>query len=509
MSVTMSVALALAGERQSCGQNALDANLSTQGKTNHAAPQQDFRSRNLIVTGDVGDGRGFRGSIGYRAADDFQGTLGSETLRSFRAYSASSDPLLFQSMNSLARLETAQGSSLLEFRRGFGMDAAGTAYAGTAVRLDRRDVAAITAARTRFNDRAMRDDSGSAFMLDGRPRTVRELANTAISINPVSGLQAVEPTYAKLSEILSPYDLVRLRYMERTMSTRDVVQPFKSPLRKEQGLAAKSSDDEARKLAPDSYWKATAEIEKRLTDAGKSDLPGAVDGIRRMLGDTGVWGSKLAEAGVDRYAIPTVPTDAAGSDLGAGTGRDGEEKKDDWNTKDAALVLAHRESLDTLVPEGAGRASDVLRAAQGAFTDGRYTSAATLFQSAMLLSPNNPLAQTGRAVSLAAGGLGASAGIELRQLFANHPEMIAMRLEGAIRPTDKRWRDVGTVCLELGQRATALQKGDLGLTAAWAGWQVDDAALIRAGLQLAGEDPATAELAALLRAIWLAPAPAP
>ena len=73
--------------------NALDANpqIGTNG-TNAAAIQPDFRGRNLLITGQVTDGRQFRGDIGYGAAGAFGGTLGSDDLFRFRADSFTSSP---------------------------------------------------------------------------------------------------------------------------------------------------------------------------------------------------------------------------------------------------------------------------------------------------------------------------------------------------------------------------------------------------------------------------------
>jgi len=82
-------------------QNALDGNLQRgggaldaplqQGVTRNAQRgSQDYRSRNLVVTGDVAAGRGFRGSVGYTAAADFRGATSGDTTRVFRAESATS-----------------------------------------------------------------------------------------------------------------------------------------------------------------------------------------------------------------------------------------------------------------------------------------------------------------------------------------------------------------------------------------------------------------------------------
>lgn len=83
----------LAGEPAALAQNALgsgnalDANTRVGGGgTNFAGRdiRQELAFRNAIVTGNAGAGLSFRGDIGYRAADDFRSTAGSDRLYDFR-----------------------------------------------------------------------------------------------------------------------------------------------------------------------------------------------------------------------------------------------------------------------------------------------------------------------------------------------------------------------------------------------------------------------------------------
>ncbi|MFM8731834.1 MAG: hypothetical protein ACKOGJ_04825, partial [Phycisphaerales bacterium] len=63
---------------------------------NGQAAKTDYFSRNLIVTGDVGGGRQFRGSVGYREQSEFTGQTGADDLRFFTAYSVYSSPYMAQ-----------------------------------------------------------------------------------------------------------------------------------------------------------------------------------------------------------------------------------------------------------------------------------------------------------------------------------------------------------------------------------------------------------------------------
>lgn len=64
----------------------LDANTGQGGRYNAARPSfsQELQFRNAIVTGNAPGGLSFRGDLGYRAAGEFSGDIGSDELFSFR-----------------------------------------------------------------------------------------------------------------------------------------------------------------------------------------------------------------------------------------------------------------------------------------------------------------------------------------------------------------------------------------------------------------------------------------
>ena len=83
--------------RMTSNQGVLDANSRVGGQgENGARAKEDYFSRNLIVTGDVAGGRGFRGSVGYREQSEFTGQTGSDDNHSWRAYSVYSSPYMAQ-----------------------------------------------------------------------------------------------------------------------------------------------------------------------------------------------------------------------------------------------------------------------------------------------------------------------------------------------------------------------------------------------------------------------------
>ncbi|MEE8155008.1 MAG: hypothetical protein V3T53_08675, partial [Phycisphaerales bacterium] len=99
-------------------QNALDANTGVgSGGRNSRVARPSYRARNLLVTGNVVAGRGFRGTVGYTAANDFRDELGSDEFFLFRAGSAYSAPALIATGRTFEQLRYGQQLGLLEYRR--------------------------------------------------------------------------------------------------------------------------------------------------------------------------------------------------------------------------------------------------------------------------------------------------------------------------------------------------------------------------------------------------------
>ena len=100
------------------GGNLLDANTQVgSGRSNNLVVPVDYNARNLLVTGNVAGGRGFRGSVGYTADTDFRGQTGSDDTFNFEADSAYSNIVFNSSAMSRDRFLMAQGIGTFEYRR--------------------------------------------------------------------------------------------------------------------------------------------------------------------------------------------------------------------------------------------------------------------------------------------------------------------------------------------------------------------------------------------------------
>lgn len=108
---------ALDGNLQRSGGSVLDSRVNPGG--NQRVAQQDYRSRNLIVTGDVTAGRGFRGSVGYVAEDDFRGATSGIATRDFRAYTANTSAAALASIPVNDRYSLATAISAQPYLRDY------------------------------------------------------------------------------------------------------------------------------------------------------------------------------------------------------------------------------------------------------------------------------------------------------------------------------------------------------------------------------------------------------
>ena len=177
---------------------ALDRNLGVgTGRINQAAQQQDYRARNLVVTGDVAGGRGFRGSVGYRAEDDFAAPTSQAATIQFRRDSAYSNPLALNTSiaNDRFALATGIGSqqymSDYAYTRMSAMGLTGVALPGRGL-----ESAALGAARARLDLMTVLSTNSASLAAAAAPsamRTIRlpQLGSAQIMASPFTGVVVV------------------------------------------------------------------------------------------------------------------------------------------------------------------------------------------------------------------------------------------------------------------------------------------------------------------------------
>ena len=522
---------------------------------NGQAAKVDYFSRNLIVTGDVGGGRQFRGNVGYREQSEFTGNTGADDLRFFTAYSVYSSPYMAQA--NFNPLEASQQFGAIMYTR---------TYANASARDILTDQQPLDAriAFDRFSADGAKGMRRQADFIDpGNTRDVSERLNWRVTQSRSAANRSERESMAYLENSLSSlglsaYDRQRLKQdILQGRTQRDMV--VGAPLSETSLLPGRSlSDSDILRptLAPE-YRSIVDSLRARAADRLPSRLGGGEDARkaeveRRLGGDMDWLRGQLIRSGVEsgrdgEGRLDAPGTDATGGgqparpapdggmgardDAGAGsrgeaasTGskdadRDAERKP---NIDDLAYILRHGRKLQSLVPEDSGAIKDMMSLGASAMSRGEYFRAEERYGSVLQVLPNSATALAGVANAQLGAGLHVSSALSLRKLYAMHPEMIdthfgaevmpsAVRLEAALASARER--------LDAANRPGAspdLQSDrfDFGLVIAYVGFQTDRPAVIREGLdamRVARPDDA---MLGLLQRVWLppadaAPAPAP
>jgi hypothetical protein len=171
--------------------------------------------------------------------------------------------------------------------------------------------------------------------------------------------------------------------------------------------------------------------------------------------------------------------------------------------EEMALILRHGRLVDSLTDGDRTRLDELIADAQGLLAQGDYFRAERRFDAALRLQPNQPMASAGIANAQLGAGLYLSAGLTLRRLFSDYPEMIDVRYAPDLLPSPARLRAVSEA-LRLRIDAGRDLAG-YGLLLAYTGHQLDDREIVVDGLLTmdTSGDASAQPLADLLRAVWL------
>ena len=516
LKVSFSAALASISMASALAQNALDANtaVGSGGLNSRVATGLDFRARNSLVTGNVVGGRGFQGTVGYTAANDFRGDLGSNDLFLFRAGSAFSASALIATGRTFEQLRYGQHLGLLEYER-YGTGATlGTIRAQPTLR--RRS---MIENRIRLDQYAASATSGRLFEAGTQPEVVGLLTDPegrtlAASASSLRGMQ-VEPVQMQYQSLgLTFYDMARvIEDVQAGRQQEPVGSEFAarfgdiplSDFRVEPALTEGRIEAQPDQLRiepsrnPD-YQKVLQRIAERYARRNNAD----VDVQLSLLEQLDEQFAKLREQLLEAEAA--VPPDTSAS-------ADETEKNDsiltedddalDLNLREIMPSLRHGERLEQLASQDRTRFNELLGEAEQRLRDGEYFWAERRFRRALRFVPGHPLATAGMAHAQIGAGLYVPAGLTLRRLLASHPEMIDVQYDQSLMPNRVRLRSAVGV---LQDRLPELR--DRGLHAfvlAYIGHQIDDRSLIEAALAVMGEVDPEDPLLNVLREVWLSP----
>lgn len=542
---------------------ALDANPAlTSGGLNEAALPTDFAARNDIVTNSVIGGRGFRGSVGYTAADAFRDEAGSDDLFQFRADSAWSGVNFVNYNTTYQRFRFGQDANIIQYARVGQGNTSGTfepdystrAINDARMRLDQLSFASLTTStqESRIQPSVvgnMYDPEGNAYVV--RASALGGLERTAVNrVGEMIGLTAYD--FARVAEevdktkttgVGAPY---QSSYAELLASARLGLTPNDArvnPLRlgdlpkegetegpdAEGGDAVTTGDAElrairtkvaeryaqmeaagviSRKITPELDEETVRGVEEdlralRLYLTGSAQEEGeAPDPDDATLPRRGLGVAKSLELPPPVATLDDLDPDRPLTDS-PDQAVGGDIKVADLKVADIGMVLRHGERIDHLTSgREETRFAELLASAEEALREGRYFWAERRFNRALRFTPGHPLATTGLVHTQIGAGLYLSAALTLRSLYVYQPEMIDARFAPGLLPNRPRLLDaVDTLAGRLDDARR--DRSNAALLYAYVGRLLEEPQTIRRGLDVLAEEVPDDPLLPLLRAIWL------
>lgn len=524
--------------------NSLDANPQVgSGGANAGSIPVDYNARNLLVTGSVPGGRGFRGSVGYTADTDFRAATGSDASYLFRAGSAFSNPAFAASPVSRDRFLIAQGLGVFEFRRE--STPVGTDFQRTVndqpesrLRLDRAN-AQMALGRSNWDIGA---DRVIATSQTAKGEPLRYV------ISPLRGLQIENLTDPMARGGMSVYERARARQdLALGLTTADEYARVREgmsmdtpdPRRVDRRLSGTSAADrtkvEGNRVLPKSYL----EIVEAVNEAGKKEAaskpaqpkpedvkPGDLKPGDLKPGDTkpadataepkspleqirqAVEGIRNTRGGADKPSTGTKSSDSLVSP--DGVPRSGEAEREaervrqrgvTISVEDAARMLRHGKTVDNLGRDDRRRVDELVKQGEVALREGDFFRAERRFEQAQALAADNPLAEAGIAHAQLGAGLYLSASLTLRNLFAAFPELIDAKYDRTLLPPADRLEKALLVMRE------RIVRGDdapsYGLMIAYIGHQTGDRKMVEEGLALLTGTEKLDTARKLFEGVWL------
>lgn len=501
------------------------------GLTPRASMADEVRLRNALITGNVGGLRAFRGNVGYTAPNEFRGGLASDATYAFRRDSASAgqftrpvrggDGLRYQ-------FETSTGLSMRRFDDEItNLGATGSAAAKAA------PGAASTMSSGMQGDTltqrlgAMRSTATYEATRDLTPAIVG-YSPVGRSYQPITATGLLGLRTADRSPLTTRYP-TRDMEKERPGLQRSLTEPLnaKPEERESENQIKPVVEPVTRTLYQDLRERMRAQEEKRREDRARG-VPGDID--------------KPVEPPKAAPTPESAPTDGAeelDSDARLATLREKllprdrrvtgrsqiKPPKDATSAKpgdatdifdDKTIDLIRRSGGETKsfidAPEGAqlDPYSQHMKAGQDLMGKNKFFDAEERFARALQEREGDVTAMAARLHAQMGAGLYLSAAVNLRQLFVQAPEVIALRFTGDTIPPPARLASIAADLRSNIARAKDAQAnpsvGD-SLLLAYVGWQLGDAATTAEGLNQAQKSSDASgkpePLIELLRRTWL------
>ncbi|MEZ6192000.1 MAG: hypothetical protein R3C45_12040 [Phycisphaerales bacterium] len=522
---------------------ALDANL--QVGSNGINPEDgrlDFSHQNDIVTGNVGGGRAFQDNVGYGAVGEFRDNLGSDTLFNFRAQSLSSSP---NYLNAASVGGVGQGGNVSIYRsftnrsaqpQGPGLIAPNSGYYQVAPSnaFDTIYTSQINTQRSVQGLGGPNPSAGLALQafgdrptvgLNGQPLADREelsqqLYKDAKDAGTYQTPDNLGDSMRYDTNLFDPFGKSTQEDLQKQM-----LQPGQLPatmlIGQQLQLLNGQDPNAADKLDPTRSRQVLDTVFNRLEKKeAQGDGADVYDKLLRSIKDRENAGSKpdkwdtnldaptpqqLTEA---ERAYDAIMKDLYGDDYKS---RRKETATKDPDTGDADSGDEVRgvvdqlnydlPRLETLASNKQTRVANLTREAEAALAAGKYLTAESRYRQLILDVKDDPMPRVGLVHAQLGAGMFRSAGMNLRALFVQHPELIAARYDQKLLPPQDRLQWVQR------ELQTVISQGEGGkdapLLMAYLGYQANSRQLVRYGLALAQSESPRDPLLAVIREIWL------
>jgi len=147
------------------------------------------------------------------------------------------------------------------------------------------------------------------------------------------------------------------------------------------------------------------------------------------------------------------------------------------------------------------RQNKMLTRAEQDLAAGNYLAAENIYRQILRESGDNPLAKAGLIHAQLGGGMIRSAAFNLRALFSEHPELVALKYDQSLLPSAERMRWLQRELQEM--IAEDIHGAEPGLILAYLGYQLEAEPLVQYGLGIAQERSPRDPLLPVLDRIWL------
>lgn len=532
----VSVMLMVAGS--AFGQNVLDKPLDRNlqqggGSRNASRPDlaQELRLRNAIVTGNAPGGLSFRGDVGYKAPGEFFGSLGSNDTFAFRRDSYYSglggmgirgtDALQYQFAMTTGNTPPPGFTGLPSFSRN-GAGATGqTAGQVNPERIGQPGGISVTPVDPTAPGADVRGLSLMSLRSPASFMATRGLGPTAVGRVPGEDGKMVGMTASSLRGITFDADLAPAKKPEQQgvlegLNQRITDKPLdtkidgKADAKPESKAGRSSYDDLMDRIKSANPGGAKGDEKgpdgKPVERKGPPTWQQQLEDLRKQLSDT-----KQGRPGEK----PTKPD--AGKPGETPAGQEGDKKEDSLNPDTLSLIRSAGGKVETLVLPGYDPFASHMKAAQECMAAGQYFFAEERFTAALSLKSGDPMAAIGRVHAQLGASMLLSAGINLRALFTEHPEVAALKYGPDIMLPPDRQR---LIIERLSEQSEAREgkRRDSAFLMAYLAYQSGDEKSMKRGLEIMAMAPEAKpgervegpdqlqKLSKMLTGVWMKPA---